>query len=98
MSADVREGIGEDLLNVLSNILRILGGAANTNAIVGPIALHEKGCLGCLIQLILKFFAVREAVELKRAWILLLGIKLFAKSFGEHLLNSEVCQEKVVIR
>ena len=53
MSADVGEGIGEDLFNVLGNVLRILGGAANTDAIVGSVALHEKGCLGCLIQLIL---------------------------------------------
>ena len=98
MSADVREGIWEDLLYILSNIPCILGGAAYTNAIVGSVALHEEGRLRCLIQLLLKFFAVRETVKLKRAGVLLLGIKLFAESFREHLVNSKVCQEEVVIR
>jgi len=37
-------------------------------------------------------------VELERAGVLLLRIELFAESFWEHLVNSEVCQEKVVIR
>jgi len=98
VSADVREGIGEDLFNILSNVPCILRGAAYTNAIVGSVALHEEGCLCCVIQLLLKFFAVRETVKLKRAGVLLLGIELFAESFGEHLVNSEVCQEEVVIR
>ena len=98
MSADIREGVGEDLLDVFSNLPCILGGAADTDAIVGSIALHEEGRLGRVIQLLLKFFAVREAVELEWAGVLLLGIKLFAESFWEHLVNSEVCQEKVVIR
>ena len=98
MSADIREGVGEDFLDVLSNLPCILGGAADTDAIVGSIALHEEGGLGCIVQLLLKFFAVREAVELERAGVLLLRIELFAESFGEHLVNSEICQEKVVIR
>ena len=98
MSAHIGERIGEDLLDVLSNLTCILGGAADTDAIVGSIALHEKGRLGRVIQLLLKLFAVREAVELERAGVLLLRIELFAESFWEHLVNSEVCQEKVVIR
>lgn len=98
MSADIREGIGEDLLYVLSDVPCILGGAAHTDAIVGSIALHEEGRLGCIIQLLLKFFAVSEAMELERAGVLLLRIELFAESFGEHLVNSEICQEEVVIR
>lgn len=98
MSTDVRKGIGEDLFNILSNVPCILRGTAYTNAIVGSVALHEEGCLCCVIQLLLKFFAFRETVKLKRAGVLLLGIELFAESFGEHLVNSEVCQEEVVIR
>jgi len=98
VSADIREGIGEDLLDVLSNIPCILGGAADTDAIVRPVALHEVSRLGCIIKLLLKFFAVREAMELERAGVLLLRIELFAESFGEHLVNSEICQEEVVIR
>lgn len=98
MSTDVREGIGEDLLNIFSNVPCILRGAAYTNAIVGSVALHEEGCLGCVIKLLLKFFAVRETVKLKRAGVLLLSIELFAESFWKHLVNSEVCQEEVVIR
>ena len=98
MSAHIREGVREDLFDVLSNLPCILGGAADTEAIVGSIALHEEGCLGCVIQLLLKLFAVREAVELERAGVLLLRIELFAESFGEHLVNSDICQEEVVIR
>ena len=98
MSADIREGVGKDLLDVLCNPPCILGGAADTDAIVGSIALHKEGRLGRVIQLLLKFFAVREAVELERAGVLLLFIKLFAESFWEHLVNSDICQEKVVIR
>lgn len=88
MSADIREGVGENLLDVLSNLPCILGGAADADAIVGSIALHEEGRLGRVIQLLLKLFTVREAVELERAGVLLLRIELFAESFWEHLVNS----------
>jgi hypothetical protein len=59
--------------------------------------LDKVGCLGRLVKLLLEFLSVSEAVKLKRAGILLLGIELFSKELREHLINAEVRQEEIVV-
>jgi len=86
------------VLYVFSDLLCCLRCTSHTQAVVGTIALDEVGRLRCFIELLLELLGVSETMELQRTGVALLLIELFAQELGEHLVDSEIGEEEVVVR
>jgi len=87
----------ESCHGVLGDLLLLLEGAAYFDGVVGSISKGEEGGRRGVVELLLKLFVGREAVDFNGAWVLLALVKLLAHELGEHLVDAQVREEGVVL-
>ena len=96
-ASQVRKGLCKGFHCVESHIVGLLVGLADSDTVVGSVALHELGAARCVIQLFLEFAALLETVKLDRHWELLVGVEFLTKDLWKHFVDTEVSQEAIVL-
>jgi len=83
--------------DILLDIGRLLGYLADLDRVVWTISWHKSSFLAQIIKVGFKCLISLKTVNFDGTWEHLLGIKLSTEHLWQHFVDSDVCQEKVVI-